>query len=66
MSHPFYKPVVEKLHSAGYELLRNGRGSHVVFKNAAGKEICITRNLNDRNLANKVLRIAGIKDARFG
>ena len=66
MSHPFYKPVVEKLHSAGYELLRNGRGSHVVFKNATGKEICITRNLNDRNLANKVLRIAGIKDARFG
>jgi len=66
MSHPFYKPVVEKLHSAGYELLRNCSGSHVVYKNKDGKEVCFTRNLNDRHMANKVLRIAGIRDARFG
>ena len=66
MPHAFYKPVVEKLHSAGYELLRNGRGSHVVYRNPEGKEVCFTRNLSDRHLANRVLRIAGIKDWRFG
>ena len=65
MSHAFYKPTTNLLKQAGFELLRKAQGSHETWRRKDGKQVTLTRNLNDRNLANRVLRIAGIKDAKL-
>jgi len=65
MAVTYYTPVITALHEAGFEVLRHGKGSHIIFQNKDGKEITVTRNLKDRHLANKMLKTAGIKEFKL-
>ena len=67
MAHAYYKPLVEALTKAGFEMLRPPkRGSHRVFWNPeTGQKVTTTEKLDDRHLANKLLKCAGITDCRL-
>jgi predicted RNA binding protein YcfA (HicA-like mRNA interferase family) len=56
--------LVRKLKAAGFREQRSGKGSHVLFRHAAGREIWIAYHASKdvgRGLAQKILREAGLK-----
>jgi predicted RNA binding protein YcfA (HicA-like mRNA interferase family) len=56
--------VMRKLRKAGFKPERRGKGSHVLWKNAAtGQEVWITVHTKKDagSLGNRILREAGIK-----
>ena len=59
MPKTLYRPMIDLIKSAGYELLRHSGGSHEIWKRD-DLTIMIDRNVVDRHLANSVLRRAGI------
>jgi len=65
MKHDIYNRLVELLQENGYELVHNAKGSHRKWKAPDRPEINITANLDDRHLANRILKLAGITGARL-
>jgi predicted RNA binding protein YcfA (HicA-like mRNA interferase family) len=56
--------LIRKLKAAGFKETRGGKGSHVLFRHADGREIWIAYHATKeigRGLAQKILREAGLK-----
>lgn len=51
--------LVEALESAGYQLTRRST-SHMIFKAAGRQNITIPQKVDDRHLAKKIAKIAGV------
>lgn len=56
----YYKLVIAQLKAAGYQLLRQGKGSHEVWTNGQRNQI-VSHNMPSRDMANTIMRQAGIK-----
>jgi predicted RNA binding protein YcfA (HicA-like mRNA interferase family) len=59
MGQTLYPDVANKLIEAGYELCRQTGGSHKVFKKPNNRNIIVSYNIRDKNLAKKLLKQAG-------
>lgn len=55
----YYALVVEQLRLHGYNFLRQGRGAHEVWSNGCRSQI-VSRNMPSRNMANTIMKQAGI------
>ena len=59
----FYKEVTAILRKNGFEYVRQGKGSHEIWRNdVLGRQTTVSRSLMSRHLANKVLQQCGLKD----
>jgi predicted RNA binding protein YcfA (HicA-like mRNA interferase family) len=56
----FYKPTVEALKKAGYELARHSMNSHQVYRKENEADIIVPTKINDKNLAKRLLKKAGL------
>jgi predicted RNA binding protein YcfA (HicA-like mRNA interferase family) len=58
------RELLDRLHQAGYEFVRHGKGSHDIWRNpATGKAVAIPHKIPSRHFANKLLRDAGLPKA---
>ncbi|MBN9463039.1 MAG: type II toxin-antitoxin system HicA family toxin [Burkholderiales bacterium] len=48
------------MREAGWRFLRPGKGSHEIWRNAAGETITVPHNCRSRHTANGILKDAGI------
>jgi predicted RNA binding protein YcfA (HicA-like mRNA interferase family) len=61
----FYADVRTILRDLGFELHRQGKGSHEIWKNQrSGISVTVPRNLKSRHTANGILKDAG-SDHKF-
>lgn len=60
-----YAPAVRRiLRENGFELLRQGRGDHEVWRHATtGKKVAVDGTIKSRHTANGILKQAGLKKA---
>ncbi|MEM6727285.1 MAG: type II toxin-antitoxin system HicA family toxin [Pseudomonadota bacterium] len=59
----FYKDVTAILRKNGFELVRQGKGSHEIWRNdVLNRQTTVSRTILSRHMANKVFRQCGLKD----
>lgn len=59
MPSNYYPSVVKELKNCGFEKVRQGKGSHEIWKNPIrNKTVSVPRNLKRRHTANGILRVA--------
>lgn len=56
----YYEQVVALLREAGWRHFRAGKGSHEIWRNAAGETLTVPYNCKSRHTANDILKDAGI------
>jgi hypothetical protein len=56
----YYKLVADLLKEHQYQFLRNGKGSHEIWTNGTRNQT-LSKNMPSRDMANAVLKQAGIK-----
>lgn len=56
----YYEQVTKLLREAGWRFLRPGKGSHEIWRNAAGETMTVPHNCKSRHTANSILKDAGI------
>ncbi len=56
----YYKLVIEQLRACGYSFLRAGKGSHELWTNGKRNQT-VSRNMQSRDMANEIMKQAGIK-----
>ena len=57
----FYRDLTHILRANGWELHRQGRGDHEVWRLAStGKSVTVDRSIKSRHTANAVLKQAGL------
>lgn len=55
----YYKLVIEVLRAHGYQLIRQGKGSHEVWSNGQRNQI-VSKNMPSREMANTIMKQAKI------
>ena len=55
----YYKLVVEALRNNNYKFLREGRGAHEIWTNGSRNQT-VSKNMPARNMANEIMKQAGI------
>ncbi len=59
-----YRALAELLRSAGCRLVRQGKGSHEIwFSPVTGRTFAVPANLDNKPLANAILKQAGLPKA---
>lgn len=57
----YYRPVSELLKEHGFEIFRQGKGSHQVWKHfATGRQVTVSTSCKSRHTANEILKQAQI------
>ena len=57
----FYRDLTDILRANGWELLRQGRVDHEIWRSAAaGKSVTVDRSIKSRHTANAILKQAGL------
>lgn len=60
----FYRDLIQRLKSAGYEFKRQGRGDHEIWWHPkTGVHVTVDRKLRSRFTANGILKEAGLPKA---
>lgn len=61
----YYRPLTELLKEHGFEIFRQGKGSHQIWKHfATGRQVTVSTNCYTRHTANAILKQAEI-DAKI-
>jgi predicted RNA binding protein YcfA (HicA-like mRNA interferase family) len=57
----FYRDLTDILRANGWELHRQGRGDHEIWRSSAtAKSVTVDRSIKSRHTANAVLKQAGL------
>jgi len=56
----YTRTICDILKSANFEITRHARGSHEIWRSPEGRTVVVDQHINDRNLAKRVLKQAGI------
>ena len=54
-----YQQLICKLKDSNFELFRQGKGSHEIWKNDTGVTVSVPKNTKVRHTANGILKSAG-------
>ncbi|MEM9032307.1 MAG: type II toxin-antitoxin system HicA family toxin [Pseudomonadota bacterium] len=64
MAKDYYRQVIERLRSAGFQFVGQAKGSHEKWRNdQTARLVIVPRNLKSRHTANAILKSAGLEKA---